>query len=40
MVHFLQLCQLQVSRGNNDPPTILIQSLSHVLLRPPWEKIT
>ncbi|XP_063609789.1 phosphatidylinositol 3-kinase regulatory subunit alpha-like isoform X2 [Penaeus indicus] len=39
MNHFLQLCQLQVARGILDPPTLLIQSLCHVLLRPPWEKI-
>ncbi|XP_042219270.1 phosphatidylinositol 3-kinase regulatory subunit alpha-like isoform X2 [Homarus americanus] len=39
MSHFLQLCQLQVGRGILDPPTFLIQSLCHVLLRPPWEKI-
>ncbi|MCL4118644.1 UNVERIFIED_CONTAM: hypothetical protein GTU68_038065 [Idotea baltica] len=39
MVHFLQLCQLQVARDRKCPPTILIQSLCHVLLRPPWEKI-
>ncbi|KAK4305263.1 hypothetical protein Pmani_022823 [Petrolisthes manimaculis] len=39
MSHFLQLCQLQVLRGILDPPTLLIQSLCHVLLRPPWEKI-
>lgn len=39
MSHFLQLCQIQVRRGTLDPPTLLIQSLCHVLLRPPWEKI-
>lgn len=39
MSHFLQLCQLQVSRGIMEPPTLLIQSFCHVLLRPPWEKI-
>ncbi|KAK7074491.1 Phosphatidylinositol 3-kinase regulatory subunit gamma, partial [Halocaridina rubra] len=39
MCHFLQLCQVQVKRENLDPPTLLIQSLCHVLLRPPWEKI-
>ncbi|XP_068231102.1 phosphatidylinositol 3-kinase regulatory subunit alpha isoform X3 [Palaemon carinicauda] len=39
MSHFLQLCQIQVRRGSLDPPTLLIQSLCHVLLRPPWEKI-
>lgn len=39
MSHFLQLCQIQVKRENLDPPTLLIQSLCHVLLRPPWEKI-
>ncbi|XP_018020719.1 phosphatidylinositol 3-kinase regulatory subunit alpha isoform X1 [Hyalella azteca] len=39
MVHFLQLCELQVSRGNKEPPTILLRSMSHVLMRPPWDKI-
>ncbi|XP_076036314.1 phosphatidylinositol 3-kinase regulatory subunit alpha isoform X1 [Oratosquilla oratoria] len=39
MVHFIQLCQLQVARGSKEPPTLLIQSLCHVLLRPPWDKI-
>ncbi|XP_066986923.1 phosphatidylinositol 3-kinase regulatory subunit alpha isoform X1 [Macrobrachium rosenbergii] len=39
MSHFLQLCQIQVRRGTLDPPTLLIQSMCHVLLRPPWEKI-
>ncbi|KAK8389634.1 hypothetical protein O3P69_008965 [Scylla paramamosain] len=39
MNHFLQLCQLQVNRGIMEPPTLLIQSFCHVLLRPPWEKI-
>uniref|UniRef100_A0A0P4W2Q0 Phosphatidylinositol 3-kinase regulatory subunit alpha n=1 Tax=Scylla olivacea TaxID=85551 RepID=A0A0P4W2Q0_SCYOL len=39
MYHFLQLCQLQVNRGIMEPPTLLIQSFCHVLLRPPWEKI-
>ncbi|KAG0729017.1 Phosphatidylinositol 3-kinase regulatory subunit alpha [Chionoecetes opilio] len=39
MSHFLQLCQLQIGRGVMEPPTLLIQSFCHVLLRPPWEKI-
>uniref|UniRef100_A0A2P2HYG6 Phosphatidylinositol 3-kinase regulatory subunit alpha-like n=2 Tax=Hirondellea gigas TaxID=1518452 RepID=A0A2P2HYG6_9CRUS len=39
MIHFLQLCELQVSRGNKAPPTILIRSICHVIMRPPWEKI-
>lgn len=39
MSHFLQLCQLQIGRGIMEPPTLLIQSFCHVLLRPPWEKI-
>ncbi|KAB7506722.1 Phosphatidylinositol 3-kinase regulatory subunit alpha [Armadillidium nasatum] len=39
MQHFLRLCQLQVERDINHPPTILIRSFCHVLLRPPWEKI-
>ncbi|KAF2360313.1 Protein kinase C-like phorbol ester/diacylglycerol-binding domain [Trinorchestia longiramus] len=39
MVHFLQLCELQVSRGKQEPPTILIRSVCHAIMRPPWEKI-
>ena len=37
MVHLLGLCSLQVSRGEKSPPTILIQSVCHVVLRPPWD---
>lgn len=39
MTHFLQLCELQVSKGKKEPPTILIRSICHVIMRPPWDKI-
>ncbi|XP_066580977.1 phosphatidylinositol 3-kinase regulatory subunit alpha isoform X2 [Prorops nasuta] len=39
MVHFCHICQLQHGRGYTEPPTILIQVLCHILLRPPWERI-
>ncbi|CAH0394038.1 unnamed protein product [Bemisia tabaci] len=39
MAHFCRLCQLNHARGIKEPPTVLIQVLSHVLLRPPWERI-
>nr|XP_042900263.1 phosphatidylinositol 3-kinase regulatory subunit gamma isoform X2 [Parasteatoda tepidariorum] len=39
MSHFCRVCRLQYSRGIKEPPTILIQVLCHILLRPPWEKI-
>ena len=37
--HFCHLCCLQFMRGNREPPTILIQTLCHLFLRPPWERI-
>ncbi|KAK3915040.1 Phosphatidylinositol 3-kinase regulatory subunit alpha, partial [Frankliniella fusca] len=39
MAHFVRLCQKQHARGFNEPPTVLVQSLCHVLIRPPWERI-
>ncbi|KAG8197034.1 hypothetical protein JTE90_004303 [Oedothorax gibbosus] len=39
MAHFCRVCRLQYSRGIKEPPTILIQVLCHILLRPPWERI-
>ncbi|XP_055949573.1 phosphatidylinositol 3-kinase regulatory subunit alpha-like isoform X4 [Argiope bruennichi] len=39
MAHFCRVCRLQYSRGIKEPPTILIQMLCHILLRPPWERI-
>ena len=37
--HFTKICQLQHARGLRDPPTPLIYSLCHILLRPEWSKI-
>jgi phosphoinositide-3-kinase regulatory subunit len=39
MAHFCRVCRLQYSRGIKEPPTILIQVLCHILLKPPWERI-
>lgn len=39
MAHFCRVCRLQYSRGFKEPPTILIQVLCHILLKPPWERI-
>ncbi|GLH08299.1 Phosphatidylinositol-3-kinase p85 alpha [Gryllus bimaculatus] len=37
--HFCRLCQLQHARGNKEPPTVLVQVLCHIFLRPPWDRI-
>ena len=39
MAHFCRICRLQHSRGFTDPPTVLVQVLCHLFLRPPWEQI-
>ncbi|XP_029034071.2 phosphatidylinositol 3-kinase regulatory subunit alpha isoform X2 [Osmia bicornis bicornis] len=39
MAHFCRICQLQHARGYTEPPTILIQVLCHIFVRPPWERI-
>ncbi|XP_043281420.1 phosphatidylinositol 3-kinase regulatory subunit alpha isoform X2 [Venturia canescens] len=39
MAHFCRICQLQHARDYTEPPTILIQVLCHIFLRPPWERI-
>ncbi|KAB0801497.1 hypothetical protein PPYR_05851 [Photinus pyralis] len=39
MSHFCRICQMEYARGNRNPPTILIQTMCHILLRPPWERI-
>ncbi|XP_051171455.1 phosphatidylinositol 3-kinase regulatory subunit alpha isoform X2 [Leptopilina boulardi] len=39
MAHFCRICQLQHSRGYTEPPTILVQVMCHIFLRPPWERI-
>ncbi|CAG0880468.1 unnamed protein product [Cyprideis torosa] len=39
MAHWVRICKWQVARGHFQPPTALVQILSTVLLRPPWERI-
>ncbi|XP_026298377.1 phosphatidylinositol 3-kinase regulatory subunit alpha isoform X2 [Apis mellifera] len=39
MAHFCRICQLQHGRGYIEPPTILIQVLCHIFVRPSWERI-
>ncbi|XP_030748688.1 phosphatidylinositol 3-kinase regulatory subunit alpha isoform X1 [Sitophilus oryzae] len=39
MVHLCRICQMEFARGNKSPPTVLIQVMCHILLRPPWERI-
>lgn len=39
MAHFCRICKLQYARGCHDPPTILVQVLCRIFLRPPWERI-
>ncbi|KAI5708156.1 hypothetical protein M8J76_000120 [Diaphorina citri] len=37
MAHLARMCALQYARGVREPPTILIQSFTFVILRPPSE---
>lgn len=39
MSHLGRICQLEYARGNKSPPTVLVQVMCHILLRPPWERI-
>ncbi|KAJ9583400.1 hypothetical protein L9F63_022266, partial [Diploptera punctata] len=39
MLHMCRTCELQSARGKTDPPLSIIQFLSHVLMRPPWERV-
>lgn len=39
MAHLCRMCQMEFRRGNKNPPTVLIQAMCHVFLRPPWERI-
>ncbi|KAF5287242.1 hypothetical protein FQR65_LT12286 [Abscondita terminalis] len=39
MSHFCRICQMEHERGNRNPPTVLVQTMCHILLRPPWERI-
>ncbi|XP_050314474.1 phosphatidylinositol 3-kinase regulatory subunit alpha isoform X1 [Anthonomus grandis grandis] len=39
MAHLCRLCQMEFARGNKNPPTVLIQVMCHIYLRPPWDRI-
>lgn len=39
MAHLCRICQMEHAHGNRAPPTMLIQVMCHILLRPPWERI-
>ncbi|XP_060515807.1 phosphatidylinositol 3-kinase regulatory subunit alpha isoform X2 [Cylas formicarius] len=39
MSHLCRICQMEYMRGNKSPPTVLIQVMCHIFLRPPWERI-
>ncbi|GAB6022370.1 hypothetical protein CHUAL_006488 [Chamberlinius hualienensis] len=39
MAHMCRVLQLQYARGIREPPTILVQVMCHIFLRPPWERI-
>ncbi|CAH0562412.1 unnamed protein product [Brassicogethes aeneus] len=39
MSHLCRMCQMEYARGNKSPPTVLIQVMCHIFLRPPWEHI-
>ncbi|CAH1153755.1 unnamed protein product [Phaedon cochleariae] len=39
MGHLCRICQAEHARGNKSPPTVLIQVMCHIFLRPPWERI-
>ncbi|XP_066258840.1 phosphatidylinositol 3-kinase regulatory subunit gamma isoform X3 [Euwallacea similis] len=39
MAHLCRICQMEFARGNKNPPTVLIQVMCHILLRPPWDRI-
>ncbi|KAJ8941429.1 hypothetical protein NQ318_016061 [Aromia moschata] len=39
MGHLCRICQMEYARGNKSPPTVLVQVMCHIFLRPPWERI-
>lgn len=39
MSHLCRICEMEHARGNRNPPTVLVQVMSHIFLRPPWERI-
>lgn len=39
MAHLCRICQMEFSRGNKNPPTVLIQVMCHIFLRPQWDRI-
>lgn len=40
MKHLCRICSLQYARNKREPPTIVVQVMCHLLIRPPWEKIS
>lgn len=39
MAHLCRMCQVEFAKGNKKPPTVLVQVMCHIFLRPPWERI-
>lgn len=39
MGHLCRICQLEFKRGNQSPPTALVQVFSTIIMRPSWERI-
>ncbi|XP_076261021.1 phosphatidylinositol 3-kinase regulatory subunit alpha isoform X2 [Rhynchophorus ferrugineus] len=39
MAHLCRICLMEFARGNKNPPTVLLQALCHILLRPSWDHI-
>lgn len=39
MAHLCRMCQMEFARGNKKSPTVLVQVMCHIFLRPPWERI-
>ncbi|XP_055921983.1 phosphatidylinositol 3-kinase regulatory subunit alpha isoform X2 [Eupeodes corollae] len=39
MDHLRRISAIQFSNGRREPPTIMLQSFSHILIRPPWSNI-
>ncbi|XP_055857695.1 uncharacterized protein LOC129920486 isoform X2 [Episyrphus balteatus] len=39
MDHLRRISAIQFANGRREPPTIMLQSFSYILIRPPWSKI-
>ncbi|CAG0882423.1 unnamed protein product [Darwinula stevensoni] len=39
MAHWCRVCRHMHAQGQTQPPMVLVQTLGHLLLRPPWERI-